>query len=159
MGIQSSDIESAFKEMGLAYEMDEGTFVTATQGRYAPGISAVVTMDEDCSGATIMALLDPIIEGDHRKVVYELLNLCHGQSLWNVRYHLDEDGHVFSVGKVMTWGKSFNPVQFGDIYFSLVVAVDRLYPCLMAVQLDEANAEEAFEKFFVKSSSPPLVRE
>ena len=151
MGISKDQIETAFKEMGLNYVMNEETFVAFTQGRYAPDINTVVTLDEDCAGLTIMAVLDVHIEEKDRAAVYELFNYVHGQSLWNVRFHMDEEGRVFSVGKVQTWGLPFNTVQFGDIYFSLVVAADRFYPCLEAIQLDGADGTAAFEKFFLKS--------
>ena len=80
--------------------------------------------------------------------MYELLNLVHGQSLWNVRFHLDETGRVFSVGKHMLWGKPFNSIQFGDIFFSLLVSTDRLWPCLQAICEEGKPAAEAFERFF-----------
>jgi len=151
MGIATDQLEKAFNEMGLTYTMNEGTFVSFTQGRFAPNINAVVTIDEDCAALTIMAVLDVNIEEKERPAVYELFNLVHGQSLWNVRFHMDEEGRVFSVGKVQTWGLPFNTVQFGDIYFSLVVSADRLYPCLAAIQMDGADGMTAFEKFFLKS--------
>ena len=56
---------------------------------------------------------------------------------------------MFSVGKVQTWGRPFNQVQFGDIVFTLLVTTDRLYPCLEAVQKGNRTAEEAFELFFL----------
>ncbi len=151
MGIGKDQIEKAFNEMGLTYTMNEGTFVAFTQGRYAPNINTVITVDEDCAALTIMAVLDLNIEETERPAVYELFNLVHGQSLWNVRFHMDEEGRVFAVGKVQTWGLPFNTVQFGDIYFSLVVSADRFYPCLQAIQEEGADGPAAFEKFFLKS--------
>ena len=96
------------------------------------------------------AFPDPITE--KRSEICELLNMCHGQSLWNVRFHLDEGGQLFTVGKVLAWGKPFDEVQFGDVFFSLVVTLDRFYPALNKLLLDNDKPEVAFEAFFTSPS-------
>ncbi len=151
MSLSLNKIETALKEMGLQVEIEGKTVVHSTKGRNAPLINTVVTIDDDDSAATILSALGETISPEKRLAVCELLNLVHGQSLWNVRFHLDETGQVFSVGKVMTWSKPFNPMQLGDIFFSLLVTTDRLYPCLIAVNENGKTAEEAFELFFIAS--------
>jgi hypothetical protein len=151
MSLSPEKIEECLREMGIAFESDGKDFVHATKGNFAPFLHCVVTLDEDGSGITFMTVLPNEIADDHRSLVCELLNLVHGQSLWNVRFHLNEEGRVFSVGKHMLWGKPFNAVQFGDIFFSLLVTTDRLFPCLAAVTEGALTAEAAFERFFEKT--------
>ena len=148
MAIGNETLENVFKELGLTVQREGADYIHATQGDHAPVLHSVCTPDEDGSGVTVLTALTESVPADKRKEVYELLNLVHGQSLWNVRFHLDENGKVFSVGKHLLWGKPFNPVQFGDIFFSLLVTTDRLYPCLNAVLTEGKTAQEAFERFF-----------
>jgi len=151
MTISRQTLEETFKEMGLTVEIDGNDFVHATPGNYAPVLQSVVTLDEDGSGLTMMTAMTGETDPTKRSAVYELLNLIHGQSLWNVRFHLDESGRVFSVGKHLLWGRPFNSVQFGDIFFSLLVTTDRLYPCLTAINEEGLSGKEAFERFFTKT--------
>lgn len=145
-------METALKEMGLEVDIEGKSLIHATKGRFAPSIHSVVTVDEDEGGASLLAALDEVIAPEKRTAVCELLNMIHGQSLWNVRFHLDETGQVFSASKVLLWGKPFNPTQLGDVFFSQLVTTDRLYPCLIAVNEEGKTPEEAFELFFL---SPP----
>ena len=154
MAITRELLEQTFKEMGLGFETDGKEFVHATPGNYAPVLQSVVSMDEDKMGLTMMTALTGEIAEAKRPVVCELLNLVHGQNLWNVRFHLDESGRVFSVGKHLLWGKPFNSVQFGDIFFTLLVTTDRLYPCLHAITDDGMSAKDAFERFFGSQNAP-----
>lgn len=151
MSLSLNQIETTLKEMGLHIEAEGRSLVHATKGRHAPVINSVVTIDEDGEAATILSALGEKIAPEKRADVCELLNLVHGQSLWNVRFHLDETGQVFSVGKVMAWGKPFNPIQLGDIFFSLLVTTDRLHPCIIAVNEEGKSASDAFELFFLSS--------
>ncbi|MBY0371464.1 hypothetical protein K2X33_12305 [bacterium] len=137
-----------FEEMGLAVEQDGDDFVHSTEGNFAPLLQTVVTIDEDGAGATLLTALPDAVPEEKWGVVCELLNLVHGQSLWNVRFHLDESGRVFSVGKHLLWSKPFNAVQFGDIFFSHLVTTARLFPCLVSLVETEETAEQAFERFF-----------
>lgn len=146
--MNAETIETALKDLGLPFETDGSDYTHTTQGNFAPLIHSVVTLEEDGSGVTFLTALPVEIPEPKRATVCELLNLVHGQSLWNVRFHLDESGRVFSAGKHLLWGKPFNGVQFGDIFFSLLVTTDRLYPCLTCVLEENATAAEAFEKFF-----------
>ncbi len=155
MSISASQIETTLSSMGIAFQREQTNFVHCTKGRYAPLINVLITVEEDLSSATIMAALGEPIALEHRSQVVELLNLAHGQSLWNVRFHLGEDGQLFTVGRVMTWGRPFNEMQFGDIFFSLVVTLDRLYPCLVPIFENRETAQQAFEHFFTKT--PELV--
>lgn len=153
MAITAENVEQALKEMGISFEKDGTDFSHTTRGNFAPLLHSVISLEEDGSGATFLtALVQSIPESFHTRVC-ELLNLVHGQSLWNVRFHLDESGRVFSTGKHLLWGKPFNPIQFGDIFFSLLVTTDRLYPCLQAI-LEGQAAAEAFEKFFSGAPQP-----
>lgn len=154
MPLSKQTLLDTFKEMELTIEQDGQDFVYTSRGRFAPVLHSVVTLDEDGDGATVMtALLDEVPEAK-RSAVCELLNLVHGQSLWNVRFHLDDAGRVFAVGKHTLWGKPFNAVQFGDIFFSLLVSTDRLYPCLQAVN-EGATPTQAFEHFFSQAEEAP----
>ncbi len=148
MAISKELMTETFQEMGIPVENDGVDFVHTTQGNHAPLLHSVVTLDEDGGGATLITALGGEIDPGKRMAVFELLNLIHGQSLWNVRFHMDENGRVFSVGKHMLWGKPFNAVQFGDIFFSLLVTTDRLYPCLAAIVEENAKPAEAFDRFF-----------
>ncbi len=148
MSTESKNIETALKDLGLQFETDGSDYTHTTQGNFAPLIHSVMTPEEDGSGVTFLTALPIEVPEKKRSTVCELLNLVHGQSLWNVRFHLDETGRVFSTGKHLLWGKPFNGVQFGDIFFSLLVTTDRLYPCLIEVIENNASAENAFEKFF-----------
>ena len=156
MSISPERMTEALQELGLTVETDGENFIHTTGGRFAPVISTIITIDEDGSAATLMTALSEIIDPQYRAKVCELLNLVHGQSLWNVRFHLDETGRVLSIGKHLMWGKPFNGVQFGDIFFSLLVTTDRLYPCLIGVTKDGLTVEEAFERFFL---NPPDLDE
>lgn len=147
MAISSQTMLATFKEMGLEVVHEGNDYVHTAAGNHAPVLHSVTTIDEDGNGATLITALSTSIPEERRTAVCELLNLVHGQSLWNVRFHLDDAGRVFSVGKHMTWGKPFNPVQFGDIFFSLLVSTDRLHVCLEAVTAGK-SATEAFEQFF-----------
>lgn len=148
--ISANQISNALGSMNLPFQQEGNSFVHVTRGRFAPQINVIFNLEEDGSGVTIMAAYpDPIKE--KRTEVCELLNLCHGQSLWNVRFHLDEGGQLFTVGKVLAWGKPFNEVQFGDIFFSLVVTLDRLWPALNKLLHENQKPTDAFEAFF---SSP-----
>jgi hypothetical protein len=142
-------MEATFKEMGINVEGHGGNYLYATRGRYAPMINTMITLDEDGGGATVMAALEKIIAPEKRAAVCELLNLVHGQSLWNVRFHLDDEGRIFSIGKMLLWGKPFNSLQFGDVFFSLLVTTDRLFPCLNAILEEDSTAVESFEAFFM----------
>jgi hypothetical protein len=150
MAITRENVETAFKELGITVESDGKHFLHSTAGRHAPLIHSILTIDEDGTSATFTTTLSERIASEKRPVVYELLNLVHGQSLWNVRFHLDDTGRVFSIGKVQLWGRPFNGVQFGDIFFSLLVTTDRLFPCIIAVNEEGLSAEDAFERFFMK---------
>lgn len=145
-------VEETLKEMGLQFETQGNSVVHASRGRFAPVVNSILTVDEDGSAATILVALDEEVPQDKRVAVCELLNLVHGQSLWNVRFHLDETGQVFSVGKVMLWGKPYNPTQFGDIFFSNLVSTDRLHPSLVAILRGGKSPVDAFELFFTASS-------
>lgn len=134
--------------MGLTVDQDGNDYIHSTEGNFAPILQTVVTVDEDNQGATLLTALQDAIPEEHRAEVCQLLNLVHGQSLWNVRFHLDESGRVFSVGKHLCWGKPFNPTQFGDIFFSLLVTTDRLFPSLIAIVEGGEDATQAFERFF-----------
>lgn len=149
-------LETALIELGLKVDVEGKSIIHATKGRFAPAIHSVVTIDEDEAGCTVLAALSEVIAPEKRVAVCELLNLVHGQSLWNVRFHLDETGQVFSAGKVLLWGKPFNPNQLGDVFFSQLVTTDRLHPCLIAVNEEGKTPEEAFELFFLTppSSNP-----
>jgi hypothetical protein len=151
--ITASKMDEALKEMGLTVQTDGKHWIHTTEGRYAPLLSTIITLDEDGSAATIVIALKEVIPVEKRANVYELLNYVHGQSLWNVRFHLDETGKVFSIGRVMAWGKPFNPAQLGDVFFSLLVTTDRLYPCLVSVNEENMSAADAFERFFLKKES------
>ena len=140
----------AIVSLGIPFQREGNHFVHCTKGRFAPLINVIVTIEEDLSGATVMAALAEPIPKERRVETYELLNLAHGQSLWNVRFHLDDDGQLFTVGRVLTWGRPFNEMQFGDIFFSLVVTLDRLYPCLVPLLEGRETARQAFEHFFSK---------
>lgn len=152
MSLTAKTLEETFKEMGVNFETDGNDYVHTSQGNHAPLLHSVVTLDEGGDGATLLTALAGEIPDNKRATVCELLNLVHGQSLWNVRFHLDESGRVFSVGKHALWGKPFNAVQFGDIFFSLLVTTDRLYPCLNEIVEKNANATQAFEKFFTETN-------
>lgn len=150
--ISANQISKALDDMNLSWQQEQNNFVHVTRGRFAPQINVIITLEDDGSSATVMAsLAKPITQ--KRQEICELLNLCHGQSLWNVRFHLDEAGQLFTVGKVITWGRPFNQVQFGDIFFSLVVTLDRLWPCLTELLEKGKTPTEAFEAFF---SSPAI---
>jgi hypothetical protein len=148
MSITRKQLEEALQEMGIPFETDGEDFVHTARGNFAPLLHCVMTIDEDQNGVTLLTALSSQIPKERRAAACELLNMVHGQSLWNVRFHLDDNGRVFSVGKTLLWGKPFNSVQFGDIFFSLLVTTDRLYPCLEKIQNSEASAAEAFENFF-----------
>lgn len=156
MAITRENIETAFKELGITVESDGKHFLHSTSGRHAPLIHSILTIDEDGMGATLTTTLSERIASEKRSAIYELLNLVHGQSLWNVRFHLDDTGRVFSIGKVHLWGRPFNGVQFGDIFFSLLVTTDRLYPCIIGVNEEGLRADEAFERFFMKPAETPV---
>lgn len=147
-------IEKAFQEMEIPVATDGTHFVHTTEGRYAPKLNTVVSVDEDGMGATIMTALEEAVPTVRRSAVYELLNLVHGQGLWNVRFHLDENGRVFSIGKFSLWGKPFNATQFGDIFFTLLVTTDRIHPPLKAILAGDKPVDEAFELFFLKNAAP-----
>lgn len=149
MSLSSETLQEALKELGLVVEVSGHHLVHSTRGRYAPVLHTIMTIDEDGDGATLMTSLEETIPSEKRTVVCELLNLVHGQNLWNVRFHLDETGRVFSIGKLMLWGKPFNPVQLGDIFYTSLVTADRLHPCLVAVNEQANSAEQAFESFFM----------
>jgi len=151
MPITPRDIEDTLKELGLAVESDGKHYVYSSKGRHAPRLDAIITVDEDASGATLIVALPGRIATEKHTAICELLNAVHGQSLWNVRFHLDDTGRVFSAGKVMLWGRPFNGVQFGDVFFSLLVSTDRLYPCVVAVNEEGMPASAAFERFFLKA--------
>jgi hypothetical protein len=148
MAITPDTIKAAFTELGLTFEQDGDDYVHTTAGNHAPVLHSVATLDEDGNGVTLLTALVDTVPAERRAAVFELLNLVHGQSLWNVRFHLDENGRVFSVGKHMLWGRPFNSVQFGDIFFSLLVSTDRLYPCLHAIATEGKTPVEAFGMFF-----------
>ncbi len=152
MSATNETLENAFKDLGLSFQREGEDYVHTTQGNHAPVLHSVCTPEEDGSGFTVLTALTEPIPADKRPQVYELLNLVHGQSLWNVRFHLDEAGRVFSVGKHQLWGKPFNPVQFGDIFFSLLVSTDRLYPCLSAIVEHGKTPADAFEGFFSRAA-------
>ncbi len=153
MAISAEVLENTFKEMGLTIQRDGNDFVHSTAGNHAPILHSVVTIDEDDSGATIITALMGTSSPEKRAEVCQLLNLVHGQSLWNVRFHLDESGRVFSSGRHLLWGKPFNAIQFGDIFFSLLITTDRLYPCLEAIERGGKTAVEAFELFFAHEAT------
>jgi hypothetical protein len=139
----------ALKDLGLTFQTDGTHFVSSNPGRFAPAINTIITLDEDGTGAMIMTALTGEIPAPKRSAVCELLNLVHGQNLWNVRFHLDDTGRVFAISKLMLWGKPFNGTQLGDLIFTALVTTDRLFPCLQAVD-QGSRVEEAFEKFFSK---------
>lgn len=150
MPLSANDLRDAFQGMDLTVETDGKHFVHSTPGRYAENISTIVTVDDDLGGATIVATLSDEIPAEKRPAVYELLNLAHGQSLWHFRYHLDDEGRLMTIAKVGLWGRSFNPTQFGDIFFTVLVTTDRLAPCLKAIVEGNRSGQEAFELFFLK---------
>ncbi len=152
MAVTHEIIADAFKDMGLEFEQDGRDYVHTSEGNFAPMLHSVCTIDEDGHGITMLTALTGTVTEERRPAVYDLLNRVHGQSLWNVRFHLDENGRVFSVGKHMLWGKPFNKVQFGDIFFSLLVSTDRLFPCLSAISDEGKSPQEAFERFFANAN-------
>jgi hypothetical protein len=154
MSITRENVENAFQELGLTVETDGSHYLHTTEGRHAPILSSILTIDEDNTAATIITALSERIATEKRTAICELLNLVHGQSLWNVRFHLDETGRVFSIGKLMTWGRPFNGVQFGDVFFTQLVTADRLYPCIIAINEEGLTALDAFERFFLKPATP-----
>ena len=83
----------------------------------------------------------------------------HGQGLWNFRYHLDDEGRILTVGKVDLWDQPFNEIQFREIFFTVLVTTDRLYPCLEAIRDGAAGSEEAFEKFFLTKEADDKERQ
>jgi hypothetical protein len=147
--ITPEKLQSALLDLGLTVETDGKSFVHTTRGRYAPILHAIVTPDDDGSAATIMVTSPDIVPEALRARAYELLNLVHGQRLWNVRFHLDDEGRMLAIGKFSLWGKPLNGVQLGDVLFSLLVSLDRLYPCLRALIDNNASAPDAFERFFL----------
>lgn len=151
MALSRTTIEDALRDLGLQFQSDGTHYVHSTAGRFSPAVNTIISLDEDGSGATLMTTLPGTIAIEKRAVVCQLLNLVHGQNLWNVRFHLDETGRVFSVAKMMLWGKPFNPVQFGDLFFTSLVTTDRLYPCLQAATEESLDAEQAFERFFLRA--------
>lgn len=150
MGLTRESLETVFKDLGLTVESDGNQYLHTTEGRHAPLISTILTVDEDLSGGTVITALSERVASQKRAAVYELLNMVHGQNLWNVRFHLDETGRVFSIGKILLWGLPLNSVQFGDVFFTLLVTTDRLYPCIIAINEEGMSAEDAFERFFLK---------
>jgi hypothetical protein len=142
-------LQTALKDLGVEATVEGESCVHVARGRFAPLIQAVASVDEDKAGATLMAGFSENVPDDRRASVLELLNLVHGQNLWNVRFHLDESGKLFSVGKFNLWGKPFNGVQLGDVFYTLVVTTDRLYPCLMSILAEGNSAQIAFDKFFM----------
>lgn len=150
MPLSRDTLEETLKQMGITVETDGKHFVHAAPGRYAPQISTILTLDEDGSGVTIVSMLPDPVGEERRLVVCDLLNHVHGQSLWNVRFHLDDEGRVLAIGRVSLWGRPFNQVQFGDILFSLLVTMDRLYPCVEALVTENKSVSEAFGRFFLR---------
>ncbi len=150
MSITSSDIKSTLEDFKLTFETDGQNFIHAGPGRYAELISTVITVDEDLAGATVMSTLPDKVAPEKRPAVYELMNLIHGQNLWNFRCHLDDDGRFLTLAKVSTWGKGYNPTQFGDIFFMVLVTTDRISPCLKAIVDENKSGVDAFENFFLK---------
>jgi hypothetical protein len=150
--LTSQDLLSAFEKMGLTIETDGPHFVHQSIGRKAGIIQSLVTLDDDNRGASIVATLVHQVANDRRALVLELINLVHGQSVWHFRCFLDEEGHVLTVGKMEIWDLPFNPVQFSEVFYTIVVTADRLYPCLQAIAAGK-TAEQAFELFFVERES------
>jgi hypothetical protein len=155
MSVTRENVEAAFKDLGLVVETDGEHYLYSTKGRYAPLINSILTLDTDNAGATLTTILSEKIAPEKRGDVIELLNLVHGQSLWNVRFHLDETGRVFAIGKHLSWGRPFNTVQFGDIFFTSLVTTDRLFPCLTAITEENLTGVQAFERFFIQKSELP----
>lgn len=153
MAITKETLENTLKELGVDFEVEGNHYIHSSRGRFAPVINTILTIDEDGSGITIMSTLPDRIAPERRSAVCELLNFVHGQNLWNVRFHLDDTGRVFSVGKFMLWGRPFNSIQFGDILFTLLVTTDRLSPPLVALNEKGKSPDSAFELFFLQSDS------
>jgi hypothetical protein len=147
--LSNQDLLLAFEKMGLTIETDGPHFVHQSIGRQAGLIQTLVTIDDDNRGASIVATLVHQVATDRRGAVHELLNLVHGQSVWHFRCFLDEEGHVLTVGKLELWDLPFNPVQFSEVFYTIVVTADRLFPCLQAIASGKSVAE-AFEHFFVE---------
>lgn len=150
MPLSHSDISQALKDMELPFQTDGKNFLHAGPGRYAELISTVITLDDDLLGVTIVATLPVPVTVEKRAAVYELMNLIHGQNIWNFRLHLDEDGRMLTLGKVKVWGNPFDPVQFGDVFFSVVATTDRLYRSLRAITEGKESGAQAFEAFFIE---------
>jgi hypothetical protein len=155
MSVTRENVEAAFKDLGVIVETDGQHYLYTTEGRYAPLINSILTIDSDNTGATLTTVLSEMIPPEKKADVVELLNLVHGQSLWNVRFHLDETGRVYAIGKHLSWGKPFNTVQFGDIFFTSLVTTDRLFPCLTAITKENLTGTQAFERFFIQKSEIP----
>lgn len=150
MSITHEDVKKALDEMQLKCETDGKNFLHATAGRYAELISTVITLDEDSGGLTIVSTLPIKIKTEHRPAVYELMNLVHGQNIWNFRLHLDEEGRLLALGKMKSWGRAFDAVQFGDIFFSVLVTTDRFSRSLSAIAEQGLSGTKAFESFFTQ---------
>lgn len=153
MAFSHEQISKALTEMQLTFQTEGKHFLHASPGRYAEIITTMITPDDDLSGATVVATVPGNVPKEKRPLLYELFNLVHGQNIWNCRLHLDEEGRVLSLGKVKSWGRGFDAIQFGDIFFTVLVTMDRFSRSLRAITEENKNVEEAFEAFFVQKTT------
>jgi hypothetical protein len=151
MKVSSSDIKQAFKE--IDFNLEEGSrpdaFISRIKGNNAPSIVTFITLHENSEVVQFSSNISISIAPEKRAKALELMNLVHGKTLWGFRYWLDpDDGSVMTFGAYSTMSNQCSSKDLADIFMSCVIAADRIYPCLMAINFGDKSPEDAFNVFY-----------
>lgn len=155
MKITNDDIIKAIKEFDFSLEVTpEGRLISRVQGNNGVTVTTVIVIEPESDLVQMSSFVPLNVSKEKRTKALELINLIHGKSTWNFRYWLDlDDGSYATFAVYNTIAESFSPKEFNAIFAKCLLAADRIYPCLMALNYGDKEAKDAFESFYFKQVS------